>query len=142
MREFRVVLPHRPGELAQIMEILGNNGVNVQAVATIASAETTVVAIVPYDEDQAREALQSAGINFEEVEILFVDVVDRPGELARVTRRFADRGINIESIYLVGKVGRGEGARVQVGFRLDNLKAAREVLEPEEEWQPQVGGEG
>jgi hypothetical protein len=144
MKEFRVTVPNRPGGLRELLEYLAAKGVNIKSVASIPEAEKAVVALVPYDPDLTRRSLEERGIEFEEADLLFVDLLDEPGQLAKVARIVADAGANIESIYLLGKVGQGKCCRVQFGLRFDDLKKARAALEASEEWAPWVGvgGEG
>ena len=144
MKEFRVTVPNRPGGLKELLEYLAEKGVNLKTVASIPEAEQATVALVPYDADLMRKSLQERGIEFEESDLLFVDLRDEPGQLAKVARIVAEAGANIESIYLLGKVGEGDCCRVQFGMRFDNLEKARTALLSSEEWAPWVGigGEG
>ena len=144
MKEFRITVPHRPGGLAELLEYLAERGINLKAVTSITEPERGLVALVPYDVELTRKSLKERGIEFEEADVLFVDIPDRPGQLAKVARTIAEAGVNIESIYPLGTVGRGECCRVQFGFRLDDLERAKEALSATEEWAPWVGvgGEG
>lgn len=142
MKEFRIILPNRPGRLAELLELLGEKGVNVKSIAQVAEADKAMVAVIPYDAQRAGDVLKRGGIEFEEAEIMFVDLRDEPGQLAQVARTVAEAGANIESIYLLGKVGQGEGSRVQFGFRFDDLERARAALQASPEWAPWVGGGG
>jgi hypothetical protein len=144
MKEFRVTVPHRPGGLAELLEYLAERRINLKAVVSITEPGKALVALVPYDVALTRRSLKEKGIPFEEADVLFVDIPDKPGQLAKVARTIANAGVNIESIYPLGTVGSGECARVQFGFRLNDLKRAKEALAATEEWAPYVGigGEG
>ncbi len=142
MREFRVTVPHRPGGLAELLGYLAERGINLKAVTSITERERAVVALVPYDCELTRRSLTEQGMQFEEADVLFVDILDCPGQLAKVARTIADAGVNIESIYALGTVGAGDCCRVQFGFRLDDLKRAEEALGATEEWAPWVGAGG
>jgi len=142
IKEFRVTVPNRPGVLKDLLEYLAAKGINLKSVASVPEAEKAVVALVPYDPELTRESLQERRIEFEEADLLFVDLLDEPGQLAKVARIVADAGANIESIYLLGKVGQGECCRVQFGLRFDDLEKARAALQASEEWAPWVGGGG
>ncbi len=74
--------------------------------------------------------------------ILPMDLLDEPGELGRVSRVIAEAGVNIESVYLLGRLGTGNTARVHIGFRLDDPQKAKEAIKATEEWAPKIGGEG
>jgi len=142
MKEFRVVVPHRPGGLGELLEYLATKGVNIKSVASITEPGRALVALVPYDPELARRCFKEKRFDFEEAELLFVDLRDEPGQLAQVARTVAEAGANIESIYLLGKVGQGKSSRVQFGFRFDNLEKARAALRTSPEWASWVGGGG
>ncbi len=144
MKEFRVTVPHRPGGLAELLEYLAERKINLKAVISITEPEKALVALVPYDVELTRKSLKERGAKFEEADVLFVDIPDKPGQLAKVARAIANAGVNIESIYPLGTVGYGDCGRVQFGFRLNNLERAKEALSALEEWAPYVGigGEG
>ena len=124
MREFRISLPHRPGELARVTEELANKGVNLQAVAGLAEANKATIALVGHDVNALRQALQDARIRFEEVELLTVELEDRPSALADLAAKLSDGDINFTSIYILGR----EGNKVQVGFTTDQLAKAKKTL--------------
>ncbi len=72
MKEFRLSLSHRPGELARIADELANKGINLKAVTGLAEANKATIALVGHDVNALRQALQEARIRFEEAELLTV----------------------------------------------------------------------
>lgn len=124
MREFRIALPHRPGELARVTEELANKGVNLKAIAGLAEANRATIALVGHDVNALRQALQNARIRFEEVELLTVELEDRPSALAELAARLSDGQINLTSIYILGR----EGTKVQLGFTTDQVAKAKKAL--------------
>jgi hypothetical protein len=109
MKDLKVSLENRPGTLADLSEALGRAGVNIEGICGFAHEDresedrefiTHIAHILVDDSTFAKKVLKSAGIKVEdEREALVIDVKDRPGELAMVTRRIADAGINIEYFY-------------------------------------------
>ncbi len=58
-----------------------------------------------------------------ERDVLVLDFQHKPGELARVARRLADAGVNVDSIYVLGQSG--ENKKVVLGVNdLQKAKAA------------------
>ncbi len=115
----------KPGELAKVCELLGNNGVNIKAIASERSAKRPMVKIVTDDEVTAKAALSRVpGISFDLKDVIVVRLLDKPGELAKITKRLAKAAINVDSIYLLGKT---EGTTEMV-LTVDNPKKAEEVL--------------
>lgn len=125
MREFKVSLSNRPGELANLAELLGNKGINIASVAGVSEGEkSSVVALITEDVGSTRDALRAERFQFEEEELLSVDLEDKPGELAAVARKLGDAKVNIESLYLLDK--REES--VQLALEVDNKEKAEGVL--------------
>ncbi len=108
---------NRPGEFARAAEALGNARVNIEGVTEI---EDTVHFLVE-DATAARKALESAGLKVQgERDVLVVDVPDRPGELATITRKIADAGVNLDVLYMA------TNTRVVIGA--DDVTKARRAL--------------
>ena len=38
-----------------------------------------------------------------EAEVIVVKMINRPGELGKLTRKLANRGVNLESLYIVSR---------------------------------------
>lgn len=68
--EFRVVLEDRPGALATLGGVLGDAGVNVQAIQGVSHAGESIVQFVPRDADKAAAALDAAPIPYTRREVL------------------------------------------------------------------------
>ena len=124
MNEFRLSLSHRPGELARVADELARKGINLKAVAGLAEANKATIALVGHDVNALRQALQEARIRFEEVELLTVELEDQPSQLADLTAKFSEAGINLTSIYILERGGN----KVQIGLTTDQLAKAKKAL--------------
>lgn len=123
-REFKVTMEDKPGSLAKLTEALGKGGVNIEGIAAIPSGGKGDIRVVMGNAAGARQALQGAGITVEgEREVLVVDLPHRPGELAKVARKLADAGVNIDSVYSMGD----RGGNRQVVLGVDDLEKARKA---------------
>lgn len=125
MKDFAVQLTHRPGELARVADALSRYGVNIKAVAGLAIDQHVVVRIIADDSDSARMALERANIRFEEEEVVKVLLENRAGELAAVTTKLAEAGVNLRAIYLTGIVD----DLVELAIVSDNPKKAKRAVE-------------
>lgn len=125
MKDFALQLTHRPGELARVAEALSRYGVNIKAVAGLAIDQHVVIRIIADDSDSARTALERANIRFEEEEVVKVLLENRAGELAAVTTKLAEAGVNLRAIYLTGIVD----DLVELAIISDNPKKARRAVE-------------
>lgn len=98
--EFSVSLKDQPGTLAQLGGVLGDAGVNIEAIAGSSREGTTHVQFVCNTPDRAAQRLQAAGIGYTTRDVLIVRVLDEPGMLGDVGLVMAKAGINIDSIYV------------------------------------------
>lgn len=99
--DFTVTLKHEPGALAAAAEALAGAGVNIEGVSGDTVGGEGRVHLLFEDAAAARAALSGAGIDISaERDVIVLDVVDQPGELAGVARALAGAGVNIELAYL------------------------------------------
>jgi hypothetical protein len=124
MREFKVFVADRPGELARVTDALANAAVNIRAIASESKHEASFLRVVTSDVATTQKALRTAGLRFEENEIMTLDLADRPGELAKVARRLARAGINVHSLYLLGS----KNGRTEIAMVVDDVGKATMAL--------------
>ena len=105
LTEVVVELEDRIGALARLGELLGEQGVNIRALAVVRVAEGRALAhLVVEPADVAVRVLREHDLVPERVrEVLSVTLEDEPGALGRYCRRLADASINLEAVYLAGE---------------------------------------
>lgn len=103
MKQFNVFVEDKLGELARVAEALAQSAINIRGLATDRYGPRPAVKIITDDEVSTRKALARGGFEFEESEVVVVDLIDRPGEIAKVAKRAAKAGVNIGSVFLIGK---------------------------------------
>lgn len=124
MKEFKVFVTNKLGELARVTEALANHAVNIKAIASEGGNEQSFLRIVTSDAATAERALKSAGLTFSLSETIDVEMLDRPGELAKVARRLARQGVNVESIYILGT----KDGKISMAMTVSDLEKARTVV--------------
>jgi hypothetical protein len=120
MRAFIVSLDNRPGTLADLGEALGQRGINITGIAGSTWEGNGSAAIITNDDSGAKAALDEAGLEYRESELVSADLADRPGTLGEAARRLANAGVNIELILPTGMQ--------TVAFGVDDAARAREAL--------------
>jgi hypothetical protein len=98
--ELSVILKNEPGALARLGGVLGESGVNIEAIAGTSREGTSRVQFVCNAPDRARKSLEAAGISYTTRDVIVVKVLDEPGILGDVALVMAKAGINIDSIYV------------------------------------------
>jgi hypothetical protein len=124
MNAFLVELANRPGEFARISEAIAARGINITAISGSTGGSTGRVAMTTDNDGETRTVLGDAKVAYAESELTEASLPDRPGSLAKVARRLADAGINIEAIMPTGM----NGNDVSVAFVTDNPTKARGLL--------------
>ena len=117
--EFTVVLEDVPGTLARLCTLLGDAGINIEAIQGMSREGKTVVQFVPHDAERAARCLEAAGLPVTTREVLIVRVLDEPGMLGDVALVMSHAGINIDSIYVT--------TRGHMVFAVDDLAGALQV---------------
>lgn len=125
MRDFAVVVNHRPGELARVARALSRYGVNLKSVIGQVIDGQVQLRILPDDVDAARSAFEASDIRFEEHEVITVLLENRAGELAAIADRLAEVHVNVLAIYVTGLADN----LVELAIVPDDVKRAKRVLE-------------
>jgi hypothetical protein len=113
-------IENSPGALAQVAAAISDAGVNIAAATCIGPGKTAELHIlVPYAE-AAKHALAISHLAVSrEREVVVVDVQDRPGVLADLTRKIAEAGVNLDLVFVATR------NRVVFGAAdLDGLRSA------------------
>lgn len=124
LEEIIVTADDRPGALAEIGELLGSAGVNIETLSAYNSDGTGVVHLIVDDGDDAGEILAQNGFKVEGSRgVLTATLDDRPGELGRYCRRLASQGITISAAY----VAKRSGGETELVFAVDDLETAKKA---------------
>ena len=124
MKQITIVEADRAGLAADITEALAAANVNIDSITaeTIGSAMVAILTVDNYD--AALRALAARGFQAFSDEVIVIQVEDRPGELARIMRRFKDANINLRSIRPI----RRSGTTALVALGTERTKEAIELV--------------
>jgi len=119
-------IENTPGALAKVATAISDAGVNIAAATCLGTDNHAELHILVKHSEAAHHSLAIVGLGVSrEREVVVVDVEDRPGELADLTRRIAKAGINLDLVYVA------TGDRVVFGAQdLEALKKVLGVPEP------------
>jgi hypothetical protein len=118
-----IEIENTPGALAGVAAAISDAGVNIAAATFTGSGAVAELHILVKHAEAARHALAISHLAVtREREVVVVDVEDRPGVLADLTRKIAKAGIDLDLVYVATR------NRVVFGaLDLDALKAALDV---------------
>ena len=90
-----------PGALAGVAGAISDAGVNIAAATCIGTGERAELHILVPHAEAARHSLAISHLAVSrEREVVVVDVEDRPGVLADLTRRIAKAGVDLDLVYV------------------------------------------
>ncbi|MHA2006427.1 MAG: ACT domain-containing protein [Promethearchaeota archaeon] len=128
MRDLTVILEDVPGKLAELGEILGRNGINMEGICGFPLKDEGFMHILVEDEAKTRPILEQAGFQVSAAREVLVltgqpgkNVLVEPGTGGKIARKLANAGVNIELIYFAAF------NRLVIG--VDNLEKAKAALE-------------
>ena len=111
-----------PGALADVAAAVSDAGVNIAAATCIGPAERAELHILVPHAEAARHALAISHVAVtREREVVVVEVEDRPGVLADLTRKIARAGVNLDLVYVA--------TRNRVVFGSPDLAALRAAVD-------------
>ena len=131
MMEISMELTDEPGSLAIVAEALAEANINIETMCAIGKVAPNV-ALVTEQIPQTRAVLDKLGVKYTVTELIKMVMPDQPGVLATFSRRIADAGINLNSIYILSKY-QGD---TELVFSTDDTEKARQALNLHESVPP------
>src|SRR5215210_9045216 len=125
VHEVTARLENKPGRLAKICSALAHEKIDIQALSVMDTGVRSVLRLVTDQVEATKRVLTSLGTEFEDTEVLAVEMENRPGTLARVLERLAEEHINIDYAYASTAQTPGKALGI---FHTSNQKRALQVL--------------
>lgn len=120
-QDLTVTLEDRPGTLADMGEVLGKAGINIDGWCGIPCEGRGVIHILVEDSAGARRALEASGIKDAKArDVLVLEVEDRPGAFGDIARKISNAGVNIDFGYLA--------TRTRLVLGVTDIEKARAAL--------------
>ncbi len=127
MKEITVIAGNDVGSLAQVAETVGSVGVNIEAISAYGVDGKAVFRIITNDVATAMKVLSKIpGVQLKEADTIIYKMNNRPGELGKITRKLANKGISLESLYIVSRTQ--DFTEVAIRPADKDMEKAREVL--------------
>jgi hypothetical protein len=122
-RDLVIEIENEPGALARVVAAISDAGVNLAAATCLGTAERVELHILVPHAEATRHALAISQLGVSrEREVVVVEVEDRPGVLADLTRQVARAGIDLDLVYVA--------TRNRLVFGAADLAGLKAVLEP------------
>ncbi len=115
-------IENKPGALAEVATAISDAGVNIAAATCMEQGDRAELHILVPHAEAVKHALAISHVAVtREREVVVVDVEDRPGVLADLTRKIAKAGVNLDLVYIA--------TQNRIVFGADDTPALRSALD-------------
>lgn len=125
LKQLSVFLENSPGHLKHVCEILADAGINIETITIAESNAFGVMRAIVDKPDVAVEALARAGLAAKLVDVLAIEVDDKPGALLQTLQKAEGANLNIEYMYALTK---GECGKPVMIMRFTDADKAEQVM--------------
>jgi len=98
-KQFSIFLENRPGRLANLVELMGSNGINFQAMSISEAGNYGIVRCIVDNDDKALAVMKDANMAVNVADVLIMDFAN----IGTIVKIFEGAGINIDYAYTVEK---------------------------------------
>jgi hypothetical protein len=125
VKQISVFLENKEGRLWEACDTLGKAGVNIRALSVADTEDFGIARMIVDNPERALDSLKKGGFTVGEVDVVAVEVPDKPGGLANVLEILKDAGLNVEYLYCFVDTERKEAVDV---MKVEEVKKAEGVL--------------
>lgn len=124
-KQISVFVENSKGRLAQIVQILADNQVNIRALSIADTTSFGILRIIAEETERAEQVLKEAGLTVSVTDVLSLQIEDRPGGLARALKVLAESDIEVDYAYaFISKAT----DKANVVIRVERDKEAEKLL--------------
>lgn len=124
MKSLTIIQETRGGMLAEITTLLEQKKINLISIDGSTVGSLAVINLIGEPYEECVSILSDAGFKVFLKDQLLLRVEDKPGALADISRKLANREIDVRSVHIVGR----EGDHCILALETENDYAARQVL--------------
>ncbi len=122
--ELSIICEDRPGTLSRLAQLLGNARVNILATSCTTSGVQGAVHVIVDDFQRATKILDREHISYTDHDVLYVELPNVPGALAKFSEKLAAQNINVTNAY--GSATKGSKKAIII-FRVSDLDKSASV---------------
>ena len=125
VKQVSIFLENRAGRLHEVTELLSANNLNIRALSVADTSDFGILRLIVDDPDKAIDVLKKSNYTVSSTDVVAIEVMDKPGGLAKILGIFDKNNINVEYMYaFLAKIPE----KAVLIFRFDDNKAVIEKL--------------
>ena len=128
MKLITIIAPKQDGLVADVSRVLGDAGVNLEALEAYTVRDLDIVSLTVDQYDKALEVLRDANYDAVSDDAAVVCIRDEPGSLARVTECLFQGGIVVGSVRILQRQTGLAMVAIAVDHRAEALELIRDLL--------------
>jgi hypothetical protein len=121
--QFSVFVKNRVGMLNELCTAISEANINIRGLSTVVEAESAIVGLIVDDANKTKEVLRKQNLKFGESTVLTVQMDNKPGQIAKVTKKLSEQHIDIVNATLTA-----EGEHCLLVLMTTDNKKANEIL--------------
>ena len=124
MKNLAIVADDKVGLLADISYILAKSRINIESLSVDVIGGKAVITMNLSDVVKGKEVVTGAGYKVEDQNTTIIKIVEKPGEVTRITTQLTKEGLNVQNVNVIAKDER----YTVMGIMTDKPKKAAMVL--------------
>jgi len=124
--QYSIFMVNKPGMLSRILTAMAAAKINVVAMTMMDSMEHGVMRLVGSESNKIRQVLNGLNCQFNETDVLCLNLSNKAGALADVVEKLSTAHINISYAYCTAGA---RGGRTTGILKVADIKKAMKVLE-------------
>ena len=121
--QISVFVKNKIGALNELCTTLSDARINIRALYTADEMDWAIVGLIVDDTAKTKEVLRKQNLNFGESTVLTITMENKPGQLARITKKLSEKNISIVYASLMA-----EGQHSLLVLMTTDNKRANEIL--------------
>ena len=123
IKQLSIFLNNEIGRFTEVTRILAEAGVNLQAFTLSEVSDFGILRLITDNNEKAIAILQENSYAVSTTDVVYIELPDRPGTLAKSIQKISDAGISVEYMYAFS-----QGNTASVVIRTDDVRQCNDVI--------------
>ena len=124
IRQLSVFLENKSGRLQDVLDVLGDENININALSIADTSEYGILRLIVNDPENGYKHLKARGFSVSLTDVLALSVSHKAGSLSKVLKKFSEAELSIEYMYAFSL-----GDKAIIVLRTDDRAKAFEIVE-------------
>lgn len=123
IKQLSIFLNNEIGRFTEVTRILAEAGVNLQAFTLSEVSDFGILRLITDNNEKAIAILQENSYAVSTTDVVYIELPDRPGTLAKSIQKISDADISVEYMYAFS-----QGNTASVVIRTDDVRQCNDVI--------------